>query len=96
MELNEKCMRDILKYCVDDIHVTTEGKTFTMIRLFHIPKHFSEQYDKNDIVYSVKKLIELNYISISDLSDFDGKWQPWAFVHDVTYEGHKYLESTAN
>lgn len=96
MKLNEKCMRDVLQYCADDIRITTEGKTFTMIRLFHIPKHFSGQYNKQDIIYSVKKLIELNYIVISDLSDFNNEWQPWAFVHDVTYEGHKYLENTAH
>lgn len=89
-------MRDILQYCADDIHITEEGETRTMIRIFHIPKHFSEQYERQDILYSIKKLIELNYIVISDLTWCNNKWDASTFIYDVSYQGHKYLESFAN
>ena len=92
MKLNEMCMKDILQYCADDLQITKSGKAFTLIRLMHIPKHFSSRYNEEDIIYSVRKLIELNYIVISEPSDFDNGWQPSTFIRDVTYEGHKYLE----
>ena len=92
MKLNEQCMKEILEYCINNIQITDEGKVHTFIRIFDIPKHFSNQYENSDVLYSIKKLIELNYIIISDLSAYDNKWHPGAFVYDVTYHGHKYLE----
>lgn len=90
MKLNEKCMRDILQYCVDNIHVTRTGITYTSIYLFNFPKIFSPLYTDLDICYSLVKLIELNYITINSNDD---RWNENTSVKDVTYQGHKYLES---
>lgn len=93
MKLNEKCMKDILEHCADNIVITDEGQTHTLVRLFDIIKQFSKKYEREEVLYSLKKLIELNYVIISDLSVYDGKWHPGVFIHDVTFQGHKYLEN---
>lgn len=89
MKLNEQCMRDILQYCVDDIHVSSNGYTYTTIKILDLPLHL-KQYEILDVYYSVKKLHELNYITIDTV---DVPWDIESHISDVTYYGHKYLES---
>ena len=89
MNLNEKCMRDILKYCIDNIHVTRTGITYTSLRLFDFPKIFTPLYSDIEICYSLVNLIELNYIIINSNNN---RWNDDTSILDVTYQGHKYLE----
>lgn len=91
MKINEKCMRDILQHCVNNIHVTRTGITYTSLHLFDFPKIFSPLYTDLEVCYSLVKLIELNYIIIENNSD--DRWDEKTSVIDVTYQGHKYLES---
>lgn len=89
MRINEKCMKDILQHCVDNIHVTRTGITYTSLHLFDFPKIFSPLYTDLEVCYSLVKLIELNYIIINSIDD---RWNENTSIADVTYQGHKYLE----
>lgn len=54
MKLNEKCMKDILEHCADNIVITDEGQTHTLVRLFDIIKQFSKKYEREEVLYSLK------------------------------------------
>ena len=63
MKLNEQCMFDILKICVDDIHVMESGGTLTRCKMIDFPNKLP-QYTVSDVLYSLVKLLELNYITL--------------------------------
>lgn len=88
MKLNEQCMIDILGYCIDNIHITSRGYVYSPCKLLELSKQFP-QYEKKDILYSLVKLIEMNYITINTK---DVLWNENTNVVDVTYYGHKYYE----
>lgn len=88
MKLNEQCMIDILKICVDDIHVMESGGTLTRYKMIDFPNKLP-QYTTSDVLYSLVKLLELNYIT---LDTNEKLWDEHTKVRDVTYYGHKYLE----
>ena len=88
MKLNEKCMKDILQICVNDIHVMESGGTLTRCKMIDFPDKLP-QYSTADVLYSLVKLLELNYITL----DTNNKiWDEHTKVRDVTYCGHKFLE----
>lgn len=95
MKLNENCMKDILQYCADNIYVLASGMTTTQIKPLYIKDIFT-QYDVQDVIYSLAQLVHLNYL-ITDYIPFDSVdrrlWDENTKVVDVTYAGHKYLES---
>ena len=88
MKLNEQCMFDILKICVDDIHVMESGGTLTRCKMIDFPNKLP-QYTTSDVLYSLVRLLELNYIT---LDTNEKLWDEHTKVRDVTYYGHKYLE----
>lgn len=88
MKLNEKCMRDILQYFINDIHISYKGYVYTSCNVLEVAKHFP-QYDEKEVLYSILKLIELKYILINSTDEL---WNENTKVCDVTYYGHKYLE----
>lgn len=92
MKLNEQCMIDILKISVNDIYVMESGGTLTKCKVLDFPKKLS-QYAMSDVLYSLIKLVELNYII---LDNNDKIWDEFTKVKDVTYYGHKYLEEWQN
>lgn len=87
MKLNEQCMADILKICVSDIYVMESGGTVTRCKMLDFPDKLP-QYTMSDVLYSLVKLVELNYIVTNEKL-----WNEYTKVLDVTYYGHKYLES---
>ena len=89
MTLNEKCMKDILQYCANDVHVMMSGATITRCKLLDLPKEFPE-YTTEEILYSLVKLIELNYLTITPQNEL---WDEHTKVKDVTYYGHKYINN---
>ena len=90
MKLNEQCMVDILEYCIDKIHVSANGYTYTTVKLIELPT-ILKQHEIMDVFYSVKKLLELKYITLDNTTDII--WDEDSKVSDVTYYGHKYLEN---
>ena len=50
MKLNEQCMFDILKICVDDIYVMESGGTLTRCKMIDFPDKLP-QYSTADVLY---------------------------------------------
>ena len=88
MKLNEQCMIVIPKICVDDLPVMHSGGTLTRCKMIDFPNKLP-QYTTSDVLYSLVKLLELNYIT---LDTNEKLWDEHTKVRDVTYYGHKYLE----
>lgn len=87
MKLNEQCMKYILKYLIEKITITDNG-VYVGCNIVSMQKHFETQYSMLETAYSIKKLIELNYIT---LSTSDKSWKDDTKIEDITYAGHKYL-----
>lgn len=85
-------MSDILQICADDIHVLQSGGTLTCCKMFEFSDKLP-QYSTADIFYSLVKLVELNYITLNQKEKL---WDEDTKVRDVTYYGHKFLESFAD
>lgn len=89
MKLDEQCMKDILKYLVEKITITDNG-VYCGCKIVEIQKHFEPQYSTKETAYAINKLFELKYINM----ELHGKsWNDNHSIDDVTYAGHKYLES---
>jgi hypothetical protein len=98
MKLNPDCMRVVLKYCVENIdyqEINLGGwfeKTVTLQMLYE-DKEFSK-FMKKDIMYSVMKLCEYNYITLSQVYPNGGKkYIDNCIITDVTMHGHNFYES---
>ena len=98
MKLNPDCMRIILKYCVENIDYQEisvnnwAGKTVTLQMLYKCVE--LKKFDKRDIMYSVMKLCEYNYITLSNIYPNEGqKYINSCTITDVTVYGHNFYES---
>ena len=98
MKLNPDCMRTILKYCVENIdyeEIDLEQwyeKSITLNMLYK-----SEElkiFDKKDIMYSVMKLYEYGFISVSGIFPTQGqKYFDRCDITDITISGHDFYNS---
>lgn len=98
MKLNPDCMRIILKYCVENIDYkevelnSWSEKTVTLQMLYE--NKIFEKFAKKDIMYSVMKLCEYNYITLAKINPNEGqKYIDSCIITDVTIYGHNFYES---
>lgn len=98
MKLNPDCMRIILKYCVENIDYkevelnSWSEKTVTLQMLYE--NKIFEKFAKKDIMYSVMKLCEYNYITLARVCPNEGqKYIDSCTITDVTVCGHNFYES---
>lgn len=97
MIINENCIRDILKYLVENLNITIEKHnrfTYNNISVYKLIEELNYlKYTKEDIIYSVNILASLSFIEGEKLSDKVNV--PYAFqtINNVTYRGQKFYES---
>ena len=98
MKLNPDCMRIILKYCVENIDYKElelnqwHEKSVTLNMLYSCEE--LKNYEKKEIMYSVMKLYEYNYIVLSQILPNKGqKYIDSCDITDVTISGHNFYES---
>lgn len=97
MTINPDCMRMILKYCVNNI----DYKEIDMGAWFEKPVsldmlYSSEElknYERKEIMYSVMKLYEYGYITLSNIYPNDRKYIDSCTITDVTIYGHNFYNS---
>ncbi len=97
MKLNYDCVRDVLLALEDNLALEefeNDGDTslsFSYININGLTKIDNlKKYSKKDILYSVNKLNEAEYISAegcygNDTCDY--------LISDITYKGHEFLQS---
>lgn len=98
MKLNPDCMRIILKYCVEHIDYQEINlnkwyeKSVTLALLYNSDE--LKNFEKKEIMYSVMKLYEYRFITVSKISPTDGhKYFDSCDITDVTVYGHDFYNS---
>lgn len=96
MTINENCIRDILKYLVENLEITIETHnrfTYCNISVYRlIEELYPSKYTKEDIVYSVNILANLSFIEGEQLSDKVNVSCSFQTINNVTYRGQKFYE----
>ncbi len=85
MKLEHECVRDVL--------LTSEEETglndiLQNEDIYEAPR--LKKYEEEDIIYTIKKLIEANYIHADVMMHSEGNM---AMMKNLTYEGHLFLDN---
>lgn len=82
MRLNHDCIRDLLLGLEGNLKYDQPMKRGTFLSLSNL-----SEYDKNELIYTLKKMVEAGYLKVGfyNTSDF--------FIEDITYSGHQFLEN---
>lgn len=97
MKLNPDCMRIILKFCVKHIDYKEIGmdswfeKTVSLDMLYQCDE--LSKFDKKEIMYSVMKLYEYKYITLSNIYPGNKQYFDKCTITDVTIYGHNFYNS---
>lgn len=97
MKLNPDCMRIILKFCVEHIdykEISTNSwfeKTVSLDMLYKCNE--LSDFDKKEIMYSVMKLYEYRYITLSEICPSDKQYFDKCLITDITIYGHDFYNS---
>lgn len=94
MELNHKCIRDVL-LAAEEMCCYDSGLINKRISLEDFLKNDRlKSYTREDVFYSIQRLGEGNYLEYSHKYSSGGLYL--CFVHNLTLSGHEYLESIRN
>lgn len=97
MTINESCIRDILKYLVENLSITIEPHnkfTYCNISVHElIEKLCPIGYTKEDIIYSINILANLYFIEGEQLTKKTSVLYAHQTINNVTYRGQKFYES---
>jgi len=83
MQLNHECVRDLLLYIEDHANYHTK-LSVDSIRL--------EKYSFEEIVYTVEKLSEADFINVTYIARAGGQL-PGFIIQSITYDGHEFLDN---
>lgn len=82
MKLNHDCVRDLLLYIEENLEYSS---------IIEVDKINLKKYKLEEIAYATKKLKEAGYIHAKfTIDDIDNLY---AYVGDITWEGHKFLDT---
>lgn len=88
LKLNFDCIRDVLITLENELQPGNEFQ----ITLNDLSVNFFSDYLKEDVGYSLIKLKEAGYIDA--VLVYDDLWEIFDVVcHDITFDGHTYLNS---
>ena len=97
MKMNEDCIRDILKFLVENLSITIDNRNnkggFNDISMLGIMKTFESQYNKEDIWYSVYNLSQDRFIESNDIRKQSGVGFAFVEIYNVTHRGHQFYET---
>lgn len=83
MQLNHECVRDLLLYVED--HANYRSKlSADSIKL--------EKYSLEEIVYTVEKLSEAEYLNVTCINRAGGQL-PGFIIQSITFDGHEFLDN---
>ena len=95
MKMNEDCIRDILKYLVENLSIKIENNKggFNDITMLGIIKEFDNKYTKEDIWYSVYNLSQDRFIDTNDIRKQSMVGFALVEIYNVTHRGHQFYET---
>lgn len=86
MKLNIECVRDMLLTSEEETDLSNEVLNLDVLTTMPRLKNYKE----DDIVYTIKKLKEANYIE-ADVKIYPEGY--FAMIKHLTYEGHLFLDN---
>lgn len=98
MKINPDCIRDILLYLENHltyVHDQNDGieHNYIGIRTLADKIHEKHKHSKEDVYYSVEKLLEARYISAMSMNLGSRNSILVCDIADITYEGHNFLNT---
>lgn len=86
MKLNQDCIRQVLLDIEQNVELETVGYEQA------ISQKTFETFSREEIIYSIMKLKEANYINAS-IRNISGSGFPLILFGSITWEGHKFLDN---
>ncbi|MCI8486356.1 MAG: DUF2513 domain-containing protein [Clostridia bacterium] len=83
MKLNHECVRDLMLYFEKHLSYTND------VYVNQLP---SENYSKDDLIYTAEKLNEAGFINCIR-KNYMGEKAPLIIVNSITYKGHSFLDN---
>ena len=95
MKMNEDCIRDILKYLVENLTIKIDHNKggFNDISMLTIMKEFEPKYAREDIWYSVYNLSQDRFIDTNDIRKQSMVGFAFVEIYNVTHRGHQFYET---
>lgn len=97
MKMNEDCIRDILKFLVENLTIEIDNQRnkggFNDISMLGIMKEFENQYSKEDIWYSVYNLSQDRFIETNNIREQSRAGFAYVEIYNVTHRGHQFYET---
>lgn len=81
MKLNHECVRELLLYCEEELDYN-QSVDLNDINI---------GYKIEDLIYTTKKLKEAGYINAEIVKNVLD--EIYVYIHDITWEGHKFLDT---
>ena len=81
MRLNHEYVRQLLLYCEEELDYNQS------VNLVDI----NIGYNVEELIYTTKKLKEAGYINADIMNDILD--DVYVYIHDITWEGHKFLDT---
>lgn len=98
MQINEECIRDILKYLIENLDINVENSNefnytnITVLELINSPA-LSGKYLEKDIIYSINILSQCGFIEGKKLQDKVNVFCSLQEIRNVTYIGQRFYET---
>lgn len=89
MKLNPDCVRDIMMFLEDSL--TMERNTFGYVDFSSVWKKFSDQYGRDDLLYSLFQLNKGGYIATDFSEDLIKNAYYLDTVFYITPKGHDFI-----
>lgn len=98
MQINSECCRDIMAYLINNLKIqydeAHEKFSYLQIDVLAIIKNLvSDNYTKEDIIYSINILAECHFIEGSKLQDKIAVNTAYQEITNVTYRGQQFFET---
>lgn len=95
MKINEECIRDILKYLIENLTIQidkTKGG-FNSLSLLSVMKEFDNKYSREDVWYSIYNLSQDRFIETNDICKQSLNGFAFVEIYNVTHRGHQFYET---
>ena len=83
MKLNHDCVRDTMLYLENNLELNERTESYFIASKLN-------SFEIDDVIYSIRKLVEADYISANPISTIDG---PSYIISALTWQGHQFLDN---
>lgn len=95
MRLNEDCVRDVLKYFLENLSIKIDDTRgdFGKVTMLEVMKAFENVYSKEDVWYTIYNLSQGRFIESDDIRKQSRNGFAFVEIYNVTHRGHQFYET---